>query len=159
MVKRSAGILIHRLNETDTLEVLLVHPGGPFWAKRDAGAWSIPKGGVEPGEDDLSAARREVHEEIGTRLDGPFQWLGEFRQPGGKIVVAWAREADLDPSSVVSNSFEMQWPPKSGEMQSFPEVDRAAWYDLAAAEDKILSGQRPILAALKALLARPSRQA
>lgn len=154
MVKRSAGILIYRFGTAGVPEVLLAHPGGPFWARKDIGAWSIPKGNVEPGEDDLAAARREVHEEIGTRLDGPFQWLGEFRQPGGKIVVAWAAQADIDAESVVSNDFEMQWPPKSGLIQRFPEVDRAAWYDLTNAEEKILIGQRPILAALKPLLSQ-----
>ncbi|MGA1802722.1 NUDIX domain-containing protein [Rhizobium sp. HT1-10] len=154
MVKRSAGILIYRFGTAGGPEVLLVHPGGPFWARKDIGAWSIPKGNVEPGEDDLAAARREVHEEIGTRLDGPFQWLGEFRQPGGKIVVAWAAQADIDAESVVSNDFEMQWPPKSGLIQRFPEVDRAAWYNLTNAEEKILIGQRPILAALKPLLSQ-----
>lgn len=156
MAKRSAGLLIYRLAGPGHPEVLLVHPGGPFWARKDEGAWSIPKGGVEADEDDLTAARREVREEIGASIDGPFTLLGEFRQPGGKMVVAWAAEAEVDTDTVVSNSFEMQWPPKSGVMRSFPEVDRAAWFDLAQAEIKILRGQQAILHALQALLPKIS---
>lgn len=152
MAKRSAGLLIYRIAAPGHPEVLLVHPGGPFWARRDDGAWSIPKGGVEPEEDDLTAARREVREETGASIDGPFTLLGEFRQPGGKIVVAWAAEAEIDVATVVSNSFEMQWPPKSGVIRSFPEVDRAAWFDLEQAALKILKGQQAILQALPALL-------
>ncbi|MET0747544.1 MAG: NUDIX domain-containing protein [Rhizobium sp.] len=151
-MKRSAGLMIYRLADTGEPEVLLVHPGGPFWARRDVGAWSIPKGGVEPGEDDLAAARREVREEIGADIDGPFTWLGEFRQPGGKLVIAWAVAANVDVSAVVSNDFEMEWPPKSGVMQRFPEVDRAAWLDLQEAAIKILVGQKPVLQALETLL-------
>jgi predicted NUDIX family NTP pyrophosphohydrolase len=148
MAKRSAGLLIYRLRSSGEPEVLLVHPGGPFWARKDEGAWSIPKGGVEPQEDDLTAACREVREEIGASIEGPFALLGEFRQPGGKLVIAWAVAADVDVTTVVSNSFEMQWPPKSGVMHSFPEVDRAAWFDLTQADIKILRGQQPILKAL-----------
>lgn len=152
MAKRSAGLLIYRIPASGQSEVLLVHPGGPFWKRKDAAAWSIPKGGVEPEEDDLAAARREVREEIGATIDGPFLLLGEFRQPGGKIVVAWAAEADVDATKIISNDFEMQWPPKSGLMRSFPEVDRAAWFDLEQASTKILKGQQPLLHAFKALL-------
>jgi predicted NUDIX family NTP pyrophosphohydrolase len=148
MVNRSAGLLIYRLRDSGGPEVLLVHPGGPFWARKDEGAWSIPKGGVELEEDDLTAACREVREEIGANIEGPFRLLGEFKQPGGKVVVAWAVAAEVDVTTVVSNSFEMQWPPKSGVMRSFPEVDRAAWFDLAQADTKILRGQQPILKAL-----------
>lgn len=152
MVKRSAGLLIYRLRGSGEPEVLLVHPGGPFWARKDEGSWSIPKGGVEPEEDDLTAACREVQEEIGAKIDGPFSLLGEFRQPGGKLVIAWAVAAEVDVTTVVSNSFEMQWPPKSGVMRSFPEVDRAAWFDLQQAGIKILRGQQAILDALAAQL-------
>ena len=144
-MKRSAGLMIYRLADTGEPEVLLVHPGGPFWARRDVGAWSIPKGGVEPGEDDLAAARREVREEIGADIDGPFTWLGEFRQPGGKLVIAWAVAANVDVSAVVSNDFEMEWPPRSGTMRSFPEVDRAAWFSLEEAREKMLISQQPLL--------------
>ncbi|WFR97175.1 NUDIX domain-containing protein [Rhizobium tumorigenes] len=154
MMKRSAGVLIYRFATHGHPEVLLVHPGGPFWARKDEGAWSLPKGGIEPNEDDLAAARREVAEEIGTSLDGPFTLLGEIRQPGGKVVVAFAANADIDADAIVSNSFEMQWPPKSGLMQSFPEVDRAAWFDMDQAEVKLLRGQRPFLEAFKLLMER-----
>ncbi|WFS02735.1 NUDIX domain-containing protein [Rhizobium tumorigenes] len=157
MVKRSAGVLIYRFAAHGDPEVLLVHPGGPFWARKDEGAWSLPKGGIEPNEDDLAAARREVAEEIGTSLDGPFTLLGEIRQPGGKVVVAFAANAEIDADAIVSNSFEMQWPPKSGLMQSFPEVDRAAWFDMDQAEVKLLRGQRPFLEALKSLMERVDR--
>ncbi len=153
-MKRSAGVLIYRFVCPGVPEVLLVHPGGPFWERKDDGAWSLPKGGVEPGEDELDAARREVREEIGTCLEGPFSLLGEIRQPGGKVVVAWASEADIDTDRIVSNSFEMQWPPKSGQTQSFPEVDRAGWFDLEQAAVKILKGQRPFLDTFQAFLER-----
>lgn len=147
MAKRSAGLLIYR-HRPDGPDVLLVHPGGPFWAKKDDGAWSIPKGLVEDGEDELAAARRETREEIGVAVDGTFKPLGEYKQPGGKIVAAWAVEADFDVSAIVSNMFQMEWPPKSGRMQDFPEVDRASWFDLTQARSKILKGQALILDAL-----------
>lgn len=147
MAKRSAGLLIYR-HRPDGPDVLLVHPGGPFWVKKDDGAWSIPKGLVEDGEDELAAARRETREEIGVAVDGTFKPLGEYKQPGGKIVVAWAVEADFDVSAIVSNVFQMEWPPKSGRMQDFPEVDRASWFDLTQARSKILKGQALILDAL-----------
>jgi predicted NUDIX family NTP pyrophosphohydrolase len=147
MAKRSAGLMIYR-RTSDKPEMLLVHPGGPFWAKKDEGAWSIPKGLVEDGEDELAAARREVREEIGVPVDGDFTPLGEYRQPGGKIVIAWAVEADFDVSAIVSNTFRMEWPPRSGRLQEFPEIDRAGWFDLAQARSKILKGQSLILDAL-----------
>jgi predicted NUDIX family NTP pyrophosphohydrolase len=147
MPQRSAGLLIYRANDAD-LEVLLVHPGGPYWAKKDEGAWSIPKGLVEPGEDELSAARRETFEELGIEIDGEFVPLGGYRQPGGKIVVAWAVRGDFDATAVVSNSFEIEWPPRTGIRQAFPEVDRAEWFQIADAERKILKGQLPFLSAL-----------
>lgn len=130
------------------LEVLLVHPGGPFWAKKDAGAWTIPKGGYEPGEDALAAAKREFEEETGARLEGEALALGAFRQSSAKLVDVWAVEGDFDPNDLNSNTFAMEWPPRSGRQREFPEVDRAAWFTPQAAADKILKGQRPILVAL-----------
>jgi predicted NUDIX family NTP pyrophosphohydrolase len=127
------------------VEVLLVHPGGPFWAKKDEGAWSIPKGEIGDGEDPLAAARREFEEETGVAPDGDFTPLGSLQQPGGKLVFAWALRCDLDPSALRSNSFSMEWPPKSGRQQEFPEVDRAAWFGLEAARLKILKGQAGFL--------------
>lgn len=127
------------------LEVLLVHPGGPYWRRRDNGAWSIPKGEMDAGEDAMSAASREFTEETGVRLAGSLEPLGEVRQRGGKRVVAFAVEGDIDIGAIKSNTFEIEWPPKSGRMQVFPEIDRAAWFDLPAALVKILEGQRPFL--------------
>jgi predicted NUDIX family NTP pyrophosphohydrolase len=149
MAIRSAGLLIYRRVSND-LEVLLVHPGGPFWSGKDEAAWSIPKGLVEPEEDELAAAMRETAEELGVAVDGTFRPLGEYRQPGGKIVVAWSIEADpvLDVNAVRSSEFQMEWPPKSGRLKSFPEVDRAGWFSPAAAGTKLLKGQRPMLADL-----------
>jgi len=147
MAKKSAGLLLFR-SRTGTLEVLLVHPGGPFWAKKDAGAWSIPKGEIDEGEDPLAAARREVEEEIGASPDGTFIPLTPVRQAGGKVVQAWAIEFDVDAAAIKSNSFEMEWPPRSGRHQSFPEVDRAAWFTIPEARSKILRGQLPLLNSL-----------
>jgi len=130
------------------VEVLLVHPGGPFWAKKDASAWSIPKGIAEEGEDPLAAAKREFLEETGSPVDGLFVELGRFRQPGGKIIVAFACEGEFDPGSVKSNMFSMEWPPRSGRMAEFPEVDRAAWYSIGQAMEKATNGQKPIISAL-----------
>ena len=144
MPQRSAGLLIHR-RAADVFEFLLVHPGGPFWARKDEGAWSIPKGLVGDSEDELEAAKREAEEELGVAIDGDFQPLGSYRQPGGKIVVAWSVEADVDATAVKSNVFTMEWPPKSGSMKEFPEVDRAGWFPLPEAGIKILKGQRAIL--------------
>jgi predicted NUDIX family NTP pyrophosphohydrolase len=133
------------------LEVLLVHPGGPFWAKKDLGAWTIPKGEIAEGEDELAAARREFEEETGIVPKGPFHLLGSVSQKAGKIVHAWAFEGDCDPAGVRSNTFEMEWPPRSGQRRVFPEVDRAGWLSLAAAREKINPGQAPLLDALAAL--------
>ena len=143
---RSAGLLIHHRN-AGLLNVLLVHPGGPFWAKKDNGAWSIPKGLVDENEDELAAARREVEEELGVKVDGRFERLGEYKQPGGKIVIAWSVETDIaiDADSIRSNTFVMEWPPRSGLMNEFPEVDKARWFTLPEADLKILKGQRAIL--------------
>jgi predicted NUDIX family NTP pyrophosphohydrolase len=148
MPKYSAGLLPYRVTESGTLEVLLVHPGGPFWAKKDEGAWSIPKGEYEPSAEPnpLAVAEREFAEELGTQAPrGDRLKLGELKQPGGKRVVAWTVRCDLDVSKVTSNSFEMEWPPRSGTMQSFPEVDRAAWFSLSEARLKLLKGQQPFL--------------
>jgi predicted NUDIX family NTP pyrophosphohydrolase len=148
MAPRSAGILLYR-REGEELQVLLVHPGGPFWRKRDAGAWSIPKGEYGAGEDAETAARREFAEELGVVLSGKLQPLGEIRQAGGKRVVAFAVAGDLDVDTIRSNDFELEWPPHSGRMQKFPEVDRAAWFPLPLAREKIIAGQRPLLDLLR----------
>jgi predicted NUDIX family NTP pyrophosphohydrolase len=135
------------------LEVLLGHPGGPFFARKDADTWSVLKGEVEPGEDLIAVARREFQEETGHPVpDGPTIDLGEIRQRGGKIVVAWAVEGDLDPASAVSNTFEMQWPPGSDRTQAFPEIDRVEWFDLATARVRIKAAQAPFLERLEAAL-------
>lgn len=151
MPKQSAGILVFR-RSTRGMEVFLVHPGGPFWAKRDAGAWSLPKGEYAEGEEPLRAAQREFHEETGLRIEGTFLPLGAVKQPGGKIVTAWAVEADPDPSLVQSNTFFMEWPPKSGRTQQFPEIDKAAWFSLEDARTKLLKGQIPFLDRLTDML-------
>src|SRR5262249_21398453 len=144
MPKQSAGILCYR-KVHGQLMVLLVHHGGPFWAKRDAGAWSIPKGGIDDGESPLDAAKREFEEETGAAVDGKFIELEPVRQTSGKIVHAWAVEADFDPAELKSLTFEMEWPPKSGKLQTFPEVDRAEWFAVAAARRKMLEGQTLLL--------------
>lgn len=143
-MKRSAGVLMYR-RRAGGFEFFLVHPGGPFWRNKDAGAWTIPKGMIEPGEDPLAAARREFEEETGFPVNGVFTELGSFRQPGGKQVLVWALEGDCDPDKLASNAFEMEWPPRSGRRQSFPEVDRGGWFNAAAARDKLLVGQRDVL--------------
>jgi len=140
----SAGILLYRRREGG-IEVLLVHPGGPYWRGKDAGAWMIPKGQIEPGEEPAAAALREFEEELGMRPEGLPQPLCRIRQKGGKWVEAFALEGDLDPAAIASNVFEAEWPPRSGRLQSFPEVDRAAWFALDEARHKILPSQRPIL--------------
>jgi len=148
MPKRSAGILMFRRRGGE-IEVLLMHPGGPFWAKKDAGAWSIPKGEYAQGEDALAVAKREFEEETGARPDGKFLPLGEVVQAGGKIVTAWALEGDFDPATLTSNRFELEWPPKSGREVSFPEVDRAQWFSPAEAQQKILAAQREFMTRLR----------
>jgi len=153
MPSRSAGILLYRHRE-DAIEVLLVHPGGPFWAKRDPGAWSVPKGEFGPDEQPEAAARREFAEELGIELLGTLLALGEVRQKAGKQVVGFAVEGDLDVTAIRSNNFEIEWPPRSGRMQSFPEIDRAAWFTLAEAREKIIPGQLPFLGRLERLRAR-----
>lgn len=148
--KRSAGLLLHRRRD-GILEVFLVHPGGPFWTKKDAGAWTIPKGEIDAGEDDLAAARRETAEETGFTPEGEFVPLPPIRQKAGKVVVAWAVETDCDPAQLRSNVFSMEWPPRSGRMGEFPEVDRGAWFQMEEARVKMLEAQHPLLDALQAL--------
>jgi predicted NUDIX family NTP pyrophosphohydrolase len=149
--KRSAGLLAYRMRG-GRMEVFLVHPGGPFWKRKDAGAWTIPKGEIAPGEDELAAARREMAEETGFAPEGPFQPLPPIRQKAGKVVVAWAVETDCDPAALRSNLFSMEWPPRSGRMAEFPEVDRAGWFTLEEARAKLLESQHPLLDALESLL-------
>jgi predicted NUDIX family NTP pyrophosphohydrolase len=136
----------------DSVEVFLVHPGGPFWAKKDLGAWSIPKGEYAPGDEPLAAARREFEEETGFTADGDLGELEEIRQKGGKLVKAWCFEGDCDPRTVKSNTFTIEWPPHSGKQQEFPEIDRAGWFSLTEAREKMLSGQIPLLEELERML-------
>jgi len=152
MPKQSAGLLLYRTGPR-ALEVLLVHPGGPFWAKKDLGAWSIPKGEFTDEEAPLAAAQREFAEEMGTAIEGQCRALTPVKQPSRKIVHAWAIAGDLDAAAINSNSFEMEWPPKSGKKQSFPEVDRAEWFDLGEARRRIQQGQVPFLDELERILA------
>jgi predicted NUDIX family NTP pyrophosphohydrolase len=154
MPARSAGILIHRQSDAG-LEVLLVHPGGPFWRNKDVGAWQIPKGLVDPGEDEETAARREVAEELGIEVDGPLMALGEIRQAGGKAVVAFAVERDVDPAAVVSNTVEIDWPPRSGRKLIISEIDEARWFGLEEARRHMLASQEPLLDRLELALNRP----
>jgi predicted NUDIX family NTP pyrophosphohydrolase len=134
-------------------EVLLAHPGGPFWSRRDEAAWTLPKGEIAPGEDPLDAARREFLEETGFASTPPFLPLGELKQKSGKRITAWAFEGDADPARLISNLFEMEFPPRSGRMQAFPEVDRVHWFGLAEARIKLIAGQAPFIDALEQLLA------
>ena len=147
MPKRSAGILLYRRHPR--LEVFLVHSGGPFWAKKDLGAWSIPKGEYVEGQEPLAAARREFAEETGQPVSGRFVELGTIRQPGGKLVSAWAVEGDFDPAILVSNTCAIEWPPRSRKMIEIPEVDRGAWFTLSEARRRILAAQRPFLGTLE----------
>jgi predicted NUDIX family NTP pyrophosphohydrolase len=151
MSRISAGLLLYRWNAA-RLEVLLVHPGGPYWAKRDQGAWSIPKGEVEPGEEALAAAFREFHEETGFEVAGHAIPLGQIRQRSGKIVVAWAMPGDVDPRRLHSNTMAIEWPPRSGSVREFPEVDRGEWFDLVEARRRIVAGQAGFLDTLVRLL-------
>jgi len=145
VAKRSAGILLYRVVR-GAPEVLLVHPGGPFWARRDAGAWSIPKGEYEPGDDPRTCALREFEEETGAALPpGELIDLGDVKQKGGKVVSAWAAEGDLDADAVRSNTFTMEWPPRSGRTVEFPEIDRAGWFGVDAAREKLVTAQAEFL--------------
>ncbi len=142
MARKSAGILVYRFRH-DGLEVLLVHAGGPFWKNKDKASWSIPKGEYEDGEDPFEAAQREFQEETGfdEAITGDFKELGELTQPGGKRITAWAVEGDCDPESIRSNTFSMEWPPRSGKQSEFPEVDRAGWFSVATSKEKLHKGQ------------------
>jgi predicted NUDIX family NTP pyrophosphohydrolase len=153
MPKQSAGLLMYR-RRGGALEVLLVHPGGPFWAKKDQGAWSIPKGEYEPGEDPIVAARREFAEETGIVPEGEYVALTPLRQSGGKIVHAFAVQGDCDPQAIRSNTFVMEWPPRSGRQQEFPEIDRAGWFPLEQAKQKLLAAQVVLVEELARLLAQ-----
>ncbi len=157
MPKVSAGLVLYRL-KGGTVEVLLVHPGGPFWAKKDFGAWSIPKGEVPAGEEVLAAAKREFEEETGLSPGGSMLPLGAVAQKSGKIVYAWAVEGDCDPKLVKSNSFEMEWPPRSGKKQKFPEIDRAAFFDIQEAKRRINTAQFGFLARLQEFLSTPGNR-
>ena len=147
-MKVSAGILLYRRRD-GRLEVLLAHPGGPFWKRKDLGAWSIPKGECQAGEDPMVAARREFEEETGLRLQGEMTPLGEVKQAGGKVVRAWAIEGDCDASAIHSNTFELEWPPKSGKLEQFPEIDRFEWFSLDAARQKLVKAQTAFLDRLR----------
>ena len=149
-MKHSAGVLLHR--RTPALEVLLVHPGGPYWQRKDRGAWQIPKGEIEPGEDPETAARRETEEELGVALAGALRPLGDVRQAGGKWVTAFTLEQDLDPAAIRSNMFAIEWPPRSGTLQSFPEVSAARWLAVEEARRIMLPSQCPFLDRLVALV-------
>jgi len=151
VAKQSAGVLLYR--REPVFEVLLVHPGGPFWRHKQAGAWQIPKGLIEPDEDPAATARREVREELGVAICGTLVPLDPIRQAGGKTVIAFAAEQDLDATAIVSNLFEIEWPPHSGKMASFPEIDAARWMALDEAHAMILPSQRPLLDQLARLLA------
>ncbi len=154
MANLSAGILLYRRPSPALVEVLLIHPGGPLWVKKDAGAWSIPKGNLNPGEAELAGARREFNEETGGVADGPAVELGRFRQPSGKVVVAFGVEGHFDLRTFRSNTFTMEWPPRSKKMQEYPEADRAAWFTPEVAVEKLLQGQAPAIPALLTHLAR-----
>lgn len=151
MPKISAGLLMYRVR-AGHLEVLLAHPGGPFFTNKDLGVWTIPKGLVDEDENQLAAARREFEEETGVRPEGEFLPLGEVRQKGGKTVVAWAVEGDLDPAAITSNTFQREWPPRSGRRQTFPEIDRAEFFSIAEAKTKINPAQAQFLGRLETLL-------
>jgi predicted NUDIX family NTP pyrophosphohydrolase len=153
--RTSAGILLWRLR-SGSLEVLLAHNGGPLWVRKDHGHWTIPKGETEPGEELAAVARREFAEETGHQVpDGPLIELGQIRQKSGKVVLGWAVEGDLDPATSVSNTYEMEWPPRSGRIQSFPEIDRVEWFGMAEARTRLKAAQVPFLERLEAALGQP----
>jgi predicted NUDIX family NTP pyrophosphohydrolase len=155
MGKKAAGILLYRRKGSST-EVFLIHPGGPFWANKDDGSWSIPKGELSENEDPLVEAQREFQEETGFALQGPFVPIGSVKQSNGKVVQGWACEGDLDASAIHSNSFRLEWPPRSGKYQDFPEADRAEWFSLAVARKKILKPQLKFLENLESRLLKES---
>ena len=158
--KLSAGLLLYRRSHNDdviTLEVLLGHMGGPFWARKDEGAWSMPKGEYGPDEDPFAAAKREFEEELGSAPpEVDYRELGSVSQSGGKLVTAWAAEADFDAAAAVSNTFELEWPPRSGRLESFPEIDRAGWFTAEVARAKLVKGQRPLIGRLGEALGTPT---
>jgi predicted NUDIX family NTP pyrophosphohydrolase len=151
MAKKSAGLLMYRCRQR-VLEVFLVHPGGPFWQKKDVGSWSIPKGEYTSEEDPLEVAKREFDEETGFKASGEFVLLTPRKQPSGKIITAWAFEGDCDASAIKSNTFSMEWPPRSGKREEFPEVDRAGWFSMSVAKEKITKGQAGFLDELARIL-------
>jgi predicted NUDIX family NTP pyrophosphohydrolase len=151
MGKVSAGLVMYRVRDGQ-MEVLLVHPGGPFWRKKDAGAWVIPKGEINPGEDQLAAAKREFEEETGFKPEGNFLSLGSVKHKSGKTAVAWAFEGDCDAGAIKSNTFRLEWPPKSGKSKEFPEVDRAAFFSVEQAREKILAAEFGLIQRLKEIL-------
>ena len=151
MAKQSAGVLLFRMKREE-LEVFLVHPGGPFWIKKDTGAWSIPKGEIETGEEALQVAIREFKEETGQEIEGSFSELQPVKQKAGKIIKAWAVEGDIDENTIVSNTFEIEWPPGSGKKKIFPEVDKAQWFSLTEASEKINPGQLPLIEELQQII-------
>ena len=157
MPNLSAGLLMFR-QRAGNLEVLLAHPGGPFWTNKDLGSWTIPKGLIEPAEEALAAAKREFEEELGVKPEGEFLPLGQVKQKGGKTVVAWAFESDCEPTTIKSNTFETEWPPRSGQWQTFPEVDRSAVFSIDEARTKINSAQAELLSRLEALVTRDSSE-
>jgi predicted NUDIX family NTP pyrophosphohydrolase len=152
MRKQSAGLLMYRWRNAN-LEVFLVHPGGPFWANKDLGSWSIPKGEFDEGQDPLEAGKREFTEETGLTIAAELSPLQSVKQPSGKIIFAWAFEGDCDETEVKSNTFDMEWPRRSGQRRKFPEIDRAGWFSIKTAKEKIVPGQAPLLADLEARLA------
>ena len=154
MAKQSAGILFYKIFQGE-LFVFLVHPGGPFFAKKDLGAWSIPKGEFGEGEDPLAAAKREFQEETGIRVEGKFTELSPTKLKSGKKILAWACEGELDPASIESNTFDLEWPPKSGKIQSFPEIDKGDWFTVPVAKTKVNEGQRPLIDPLAKMLGIP----
>ena len=151
MPKRSAGILLFRIRR-EQIEFFLIHPGGPFWINKDVGAWSIPKGEIEMGEEALNVAIREFKEETGQAIEGNFHELQPVKQKGGKLIFAWAIEGNIDETKIKSNTFEIEWPPKSGKRKLFPEVDKAQWFDLTSASEKINAGQLPLLEELNQMI-------
>src|SRR5690242_17675558 len=155
MAKTSAGLILYRM-QSGQLEVLLVHPGGPFWSKKDQGAWFVPKGEIAPGEAELLAAQREFEEETGLKPDGPFLPLGTVKHKSGKTVTAWAFAGDCDPAAIESNTFSLEWPPRSGQRKEFPEVDRAAFFTVAEARTKIHADEFELLRRLQESVKHPA---
>jgi predicted NUDIX family NTP pyrophosphohydrolase len=151
MQKKSAGILLYRYHH-NLPEVLLVHPGGPFWVKKDLGAWSVPKGEFDDEENSFHAAVREMEEELGIKVTGEFVELSPVKQKGGKLIYAWALQGDFNIAEIKSNTFEMEWPPKSGITKLFPEIDKAAWFTMDGAKEKINKGQLPLIEELEIIL-------